>query len=206
MGRRSERRSDRGSDHQRMMLAQEAARLISEHGIEDFRAAKSKAAENLGLRNHGALPNNREIETALAERNRLFGGARHLNMLDDMRTVALTVMYELNGFAPCLVGPVLSGNVTEHSAINLHLFTDVAEAVGMQLTASGFRHTTFQRRLRPSRDRTQDFPGYRFFVEAFEVETTVFPERIKAHAPLSPVDGRPMRRAKLRDVEALAFA
>ncbi len=46
MGKRSDRRSDQNL---RIMLAQEAARLICDHGLEDFRAAKQKAADNLGL-------------------------------------------------------------------------------------------------------------------------------------------------------------
>jgi hypothetical protein len=112
-------------------------------------------------------------------------------------------MYELELFRPCLVGPVLSGNVTEHSIINLHLFNDASEEVGMQLFDRGVRHRPLLRRHRLQRDRVEEFPGYRFLSREFEVETTVFPERTKAHSPLSPVDGKPMRRAKVRAVEQL---
>jgi hypothetical protein len=201
MGRRSDRRSD---GNRRMMLAQEAARLIRDHGIEDFRSAKSKAAENLALSRHGALPNNLEIEQALAERNRLFGGSQHDALLTNLRNVALTVMYKLELFRPCLVGPVLSGIVTEHSAIKLHLFSDTFETIGMQLSEQGIRHNTLLRKHKLQRDRVEEFPAYRFFSNDYEVVATVFPERRKAHAPLSPIDGRPMQRAKLRDVERLA--
>ena len=75
----------------------------------------------------------------------------------------------------------------------------------MQLQERGVRHSCTQRKHRLHRDRMEQFPGYRFFADEFEVLATVFPERRKAHAPLSPVDGRPMQRAKLRDVEALAY-
>ena len=207
MRKKSARTQDcRSDDHRRNVLAQEAARLIRDHGIDDFRTAKSKAAENLGLSTSGALPNNREIEQALAERNRLFGGNKQLELLTELRDVALSVMYELQVFRPCLVGPVLSGIVTEHSAINLHLFSDTSEYVGMQLLEHGIRHSTMSRKLRLRRNQCRSYPGYRFFSREYQVEATVFPERGKAHPPLSPVDGRPMQRAKLRDVELLAFA
>src|SRR5699024_10044249 len=46
----------------RYRVAQEAARLISEHAIHDYRRAKLKAAERLGIEADQALPRNREIE------------------------------------------------------------------------------------------------------------------------------------------------
>jgi hypothetical protein len=200
MGRRSDRRSD---DNLRTVLAQEAARIIRNQGIDDYRTAKKKAAANLGLRRSGALPNNREIELALTEYNRIFGGQRQQRLLDTLREAALEIMYELELFQPCLVGPVLSGNVTEHSVISLHLFNDASEEVAMQLFDRGVRHRPLLRKHRLHRDRVEEFPGYRFLSREFEVETTVFPERTKAHSPLSPVDGKPMRRAKVRTVEQL---
>ena len=115
-------------------------------------------------------------------------------------------MYELEHFTPCLVGPVLSGNITQNSPINLHLFSDTSETIGMRLNEQGIRHSSMLRKHKLQRDRVEEFPGYRFFSDEYEIEATVFPEKRKAHAPLSPVDGRPMRRAKLREVEELAFA
>jgi hypothetical protein len=203
MGRRSDRRSD---INLRTTLAQEAARLITDHGFDDFRSAKSKAAEIMGLRNYGALPTNREIEFALAERNRIFSAERHPELLSLMRLSAATVMRSLDIFRPRLVGAVLSGNITEHSPITLHLFSEPAEAVGQRLAASGIHHGTVLQRLKLRRDRVEEFPGYRFYADDFEVNATVFPERRKQHAPLSPVDGKPMKRAKLQEVELLATA
>ncbi|MDP6150553.1 MAG: hypothetical protein QGH46_04880, partial [Gammaproteobacteria bacterium] len=107
MGRRMDSRKDSQLNNLRLVLAQEAARLIRDHGIEDFRTAKSKAAERFGVRQYGALPSNLEIEQALAERNRIFGQDEHTSLLVSLRNVAVTVMYELQSFRPCLVGPVL---------------------------------------------------------------------------------------------------
>ena len=56
------------SDNLRRALAQEAARIMAEHGIRDFFVAKKKAAERLGVSDGSAvLPKNIEIETALVE-------------------------------------------------------------------------------------------------------------------------------------------
>jgi hypothetical protein len=201
MGKRSDRR---GENNLRIVLAQEAARLICDHGIEDYRTAKQKAAENLGYSTRGALPANREIESAVAERNRIFGADQHKNLLSEIRRAAIAVMNQLQQFRPHLVGAALSGNVTEHSAIKLHLFSDPSENVAIQLSACGVRYSSVAQRLKIQRDLVEQFPGYRFYADDFAVEATVFPERRKAHAPLSPLDGRPMKRAKLRDVEMLA--
>ena len=97
MGKRPDRRNE---DNLRMVLAQEAARLICDHGINDYRAAKQKAADRLGLRAFGALPNNLEIEAALAERNRIFCASRHENLLTQLRNIAVRVMHDLHVFRP----------------------------------------------------------------------------------------------------------
>ena len=69
-------------DNLRRALAQEAARIMAEHGVQDFLIAKRKAAERLGVEDVAAvLPKNSEIELALAEYQRLFGGESHVESL-----------------------------------------------------------------------------------------------------------------------------
>jgi len=203
MAKRSDRKSDRNL---RILVAQEAARLICEHGITDYGTAKHKAAENLGFSAHGALPGNRELEAAVAERSRIFAAHRNQDLLTELRLAAMSIMTELQNFNPRLVGQVLSGNVTEHSCIKLHLFSDPPENVGLQLAASGIRHSHTTQRLKLQRNVVEPFLGYRFFTGDFAVDTTVFTERRKNHAPLSPIDGKPMRRAKLSELQLLTNA
>jgi hypothetical protein len=185
------------------MVAEEAARLIQDHGLDDFRAAKDKAVKRLGFRNLRSLPTNREIERALAERNRIFRGDQHRVMLQHLRETAVSVMQRLQSFQPRLVGSVLSGHATEHSPVDLHLFSDAAESISQDLDTQGIAHQLVQHRHRIRRDSVEIFPGYRFYFSDVRITVTVFPERQQAHAPLSPVDGRPMQRASLRDVEQL---
>ena len=71
------KRNNPRADLLRRALAQEAARIMAEQGIEDFLLAKRKAAERMGATDASVLPKNTEIEEALAEHNRSFEGDNH---------------------------------------------------------------------------------------------------------------------------------
>ena len=191
-------------DHLRRALAQEAARIMAEHGIRDFLVAKRKAAERFGVVDGAALlPKNSEIESALAEYQRLFGGKSHLTALHAQRRAALSAMRYLREFSPRLVGAVLSGTATEHSDVQLHLFADCAEAVTLKLLDQGIPHEVTEKRVRFNAEHVRAFPGVRFEMQEQSIEATVFPTDGIRQAPVSPVDGRPMRRASTLEVEAL---
>ena len=121
----------------RRALAQEAARIMAEHGIGDFLQAKRKAADRLGVNDVSVLPKNVEIEDALREHQRLFRRDSHDHMLKEQRRVALDTMRRLAEFQPRLVGSVLTGTATDYSDINLHLFADRSESVALKLIESG---------------------------------------------------------------------
>jgi len=192
------------ADNLRRALAQEAARIMAEHGIRDFLVAKRKAAERLAVSDGAALlPKNAEIEAALAEYQRLFGGATHLESLSAQRRAALSAMRYLSEFEPRLVGPVLSGTATLHAEVQLHLFAERAEAVTLKLLDEGIPHEITERRVKLNPERIRAFPGVRFQMEDQPIEATVFPTDGIRQAPVSPVDGRPMRRANAFEVEAL---
>jgi len=188
----------------RRALAQEAARLMAEHGIRDFLVAKRKAAERLGVIDGVALlAKNSEIESALAEYQRLFRGASHLEALEAQRRAALAAMRYLREFAPRLVGPVLSGTATEYTEVQLHLFAERVESVTLKLLDGGIPHELTEKRLKLNAELVRPFPGVRFEVDDQPIEATVFPTDGIRQAPMSPVDGRPMRRADAGEVEAL---
>jgi hypothetical protein len=201
-GRPAPRRTE-GPDYQRSTVAAEAARIIQEEGLMDFRAAKTKAAGRLGLGRNAPLPDNEEIESALAERNRIFHSNTQPVLVDSLRHAAFEIMRGLAEFHPRLVGDVLSGNATVHSSVDLHLFSDTVEAVGSALEVLGIGYRDTARRHRLRRDEVEPFPGYRFSAHNCDFSTTVFPVRLRGHAPLSPVDGRPMRRASLKELAEL---
>lgn len=190
-------------DNLRRALANEAARIMAEHGIRDFLVAKRKAAERFGVTDNAVLPKNTEVEAALIEYQRLFGGESHVESLHAQRRAALRAMQRLREFEPRLVGPVLTGTATPHSDVQLHLFTDNAESVAIKLMDEGIRHEVTEKRVKMNADRVVAFPGVRFEIDDHSIEATVFPTDGIRQAPVSPVDGKPMRRANAAELEAL---
>lgn len=197
------KRAPTRSDHLRSAVAQEAARLMAEHGIQDYHLAKRKAAERYGVVEGAFLPKNTEIEAALMSYQRLFGGEQHTSSLREQRRVALEAMRMLEKFEPRLVGPVLTGSATEHSDIQLHVFSDSAEAVYTHLMDKRFDYEVFERKVRMTADRALSVPSVRFEMGRDMVEAFVFPRDGIRQAPISPVDGKPMRRAALAEVNDL---
>ena len=203
------KKSNNGDNRARQMLAQEAARIIVDQGIRDYRVAKIKAAERLGLNRHRALPANAEIEQAVSEHLQLFGGESHATLLRAMREVAIAVMDMLAGYSPRLVGPVLAGTADANSSVNLHLFADSPEFVAVDLEDRGFTVRPYERRLRsrPHRNaRPETYAGFQFRHSDTSVEATVFPVDGIRQAPISPIDGRPMKRADVKTVQELITA
>lgn len=193
-----------GRDQQmRTRIAQEAARLMSEEGVQDFYAAKRKAAQHLGAPDTRNMPRNQEVEAALHEYQRLFRGDQQADHLQALREASVQAMLFLADFQPRLVGSVLSGTAGQHADINLHLFADTSEEVSLFLMENNIPFQPSQKRLRIGRDTWEDYPSFEFMAGDQPVELVVFPLEGRHEAPRSPVDGRPMQRANLEDVTAL---
>lgn len=188
---------------QRVRLAQEAARIMTEHGVRDYSLAKRKAAERLGILDEEALPRNAEIEAALRERHRLFQHQAQPGWLRARRETAVAAMRFFAAFEPRLVGSVLEGTADEHSAVSLHVFSDDPHAVRHFLERHRIPYDERTRRLRHDRERGEEFPVYVFSADGITIDLTVMPRDGLRQAPLDRVDSRPMRRASLAAVIAL---
>jgi hypothetical protein len=122
-------------------VAAGAARLIAEDGMDYASAKRRAAAELVGERAaRRALPDNAAVERELRRHLRLFGGDEYLQRLAALRAIALRWMQDLAPFRPHLVGAVLNGTATEHSDIHLHLYTESAKDVEMQLLDRGLTY------------------------------------------------------------------
>ena len=197
-------RSNTKSSQLRERIAKEAARVMCEAGVKDFHLAKRKALQRLRIDEQRNLPSNEEIEAAISEYQRLFRADRQPARLAELRRTAVNAMRFLARFKPRLVGAVLSGTADEHSDVCLHLFADTAEEVGLFLMENGIPHEQGERLMRLAVDETERLPTCRFMADDVPVELVVFAARVRRRVPLSPVDGRPMERAGLQAVEALA--
>lgn len=187
----------------RRRIAVEAARLISESGLRDYRQAKLKAAARLGVFDEPSLPANRAIEEALREHQRLFHGAAQAHTLQRLRETAREAMRFFARHEPRLVGAVLEGTADEHSAVCLHLYSDQPHEVFAQLLEHGIPYEEQSRRLRLDRDSAGDFPALVFSANGTPIDLTLLPYDRLRQAPLDRISERPMRRATLAMLEAL---
>ncbi len=176
---------------------------MAEEGVTDFHSAKRKAANRLNQPESRHLPSNHEVDAALNAYLRLFHAERVSTALTTLRQLAAEAMRFLHRFEPRLVGAVLSGNVTPFSEIQLHLIADIPEDVSFLLQEHHIPHETSSRRVRFGGDRHEVRPTLRFLADSSVIELIMFTPEGGREAPLSPVDGKPMRRANLREVEVL---
>jgi hypothetical protein len=192
----------RHQDQLKMLVAREAARILAEEGRKDYLVAKTKAAERLGVDSKTALPTNIEVEQALQAHQMLFQAQTHQPMLKELRMAAVEAMRLFSGFNPRLVGPVLSGVASEHSEVALHLFADSAKDVVLFLIEQKIPYDSGEKRYRFGGEY-EFIPTLEFVAGDVPFQLSVFPKDGIRQSPLSPVDGKPMRRANLAEVEGL---
>ena len=194
--------SQRDNDQMRLRLAQRTAQILLESGMGDFHVAKQKAAQQLGVKDTKSLPSNSEIELALSEYQRIFRAQSQPMHLSQLRQIAVEAMQFLERFNPRLVGSVLSGTADEHSTIRLHVFADTVESVGFYLQDNKIPHELGERRLKISADQYNCYSTYEFVVDDARLELVVFLPK-QQQIPLSPIDGKPMKRATITEIELL---
>jgi len=201
------KRADQHDEHRirerRQRVAYEAARLIARHGLQDYRQAKLKAAQQLGILDDASLPRDAEVQAQLREYQSLFQGAEQPRQLRLRREAALEAMQFFERFQPRLVGSVLDGTADANSPVRLQVFSDDADAfahflIDARLPASQL----VERRLRLDREQVAGFPAWGFAADGLAFEITVLPPELLRHAPLG-ADHKPMPRASLAALRKL---
>jgi len=189
----------------RMEVAAEAARIIATEGRHNYHAAKTKAAERIGVSERLALPSNIEVKEALSTYQNLYGGARHHDNLEHLRITAVRAMQILGEFKPRLVGPVLDGTADDHSRVALHVFCDSPDFIVLYFLDKGTPFQQEQRQIRWHDGSHRTVPLILFELDKTTIELSVFDSVILRQAPPSPIDGKPQQRATLSEVESLLF-
>ncbi len=187
----------------RQQLAQEAARIIAEEGVQDFYIAKQKAAERLHAPHTHNLPRNDEIKWALDQYQRLFKSDSQPDHLQRLRQGSIDAMQFLKHFEPRLVGPVLDGSANEFSDINLHLFADTPEELSLFLMEHHIPFELKQKRMNMADGKQIEQPVYEVVLEDILIELTLFDRHGLRQAPVSQITGKPMQRASLHTLEEL---
>jgi hypothetical protein len=193
-----------------MMLVQaiveEAARIVCGEALTDYRAAKLKALQRLGLPRSTALPENRLVDAAVIDYLRLFGGEAYRQRLQKMRALAPPVMRQFSAFEPRLTGGVVSGALTASHHLQIHLFAEQAELLDLFLIDRGIEFEVLERRYRYASGIEQAVPLLRFERAGLGIDLSVFTLDDLRRAPLNPNDGLPYQRLGLAKAEALTAA
>ncbi len=192
-------RGGKASRQLRQTVAQLAAQMLMEDGALSYSAARRKAAERVGDIRGRDLPDLAEVEAALMETQRIFGGAAHAERQQLYRREALQAMKFLSEFEPRLVGRILAGTAGPNARVCLHVFAETAEEVLAYFHERGVPCELGERRFVD----LGVHPTIRFLAGERRVELVVFPHRARRHAPLSDVTGKPMVRADISTVRAL---
>lgn len=194
---------DRGRNDERSRIAHLAARLMAEDGIEDYAAAKRKAARQAGSSDTRQLPTNEEIDAALRTHQSLYGGDEHRERLRALREHALEAMRELARFNPHLTGSVLSGNAGKYADINLQLYTDEGKEVELYLINRDIAYRTGERRLWCGGE-LKSVPVFTLDDEGPPIELVVLAHDDLRQPVKTTPEGKPLERARAPAVEALA--
>lgn len=126
----------------RLLVAQQAARMMAEDGISDYAFAKRKAARQLGMEEGNCLPTNAEIESELRTHQGIYRSEEHAAMLYRLRSEALRIMRMLDQFDPQLTGAVLDGTAGRYAETEIHLFADSDKEVEIFLLNSKLPYHT----------------------------------------------------------------
>lgn len=185
----------------RSRIAQTAARLMAEHGIDDFGFAKRKAARQIGAPDSGSLPSNTEVEDALRAWQGLFRSESHAMHLRRLRESALRHMERLERFSPRLTGSVLTGTAGDHSDINLDLFAENEKEVEHFLLAHGIPYRAGSKSVSLSQGRAI-IPTFVLEDDTATVELAVFAPEALRNAPRQDARAT-VRRASIPQVKSL---
>jgi len=123
-------------------VAREAATLLY-FGLEkEYKQAKLKAAENLGVH---LLPSNLEVALELDRMAEETEGPARTERLIQMRREALEIMRIVKAYCPVLIGSVWRGTVRRGSDIDIAVYHDAPEEIVTLLKAGGLEVSRTER-------------------------------------------------------------
>jgi hypothetical protein len=129
-------------DRDQQEVAQAAARLIVEDGL-DYGSARRKAVqEHAGGRRMREAPSNEAIEDEVRAHIAIFCGDTQPAELRALREVALRWMLRLAEFRPHVGGAVWRGTATRQSIVRIDLYCDDTKAPEIALLNRGVDYET----------------------------------------------------------------
>ena len=199
------------TNHIRQLIAQKAAQMMAEDGINDFAYAKKKAGKQLGMSEASVMPTNAEIEEEIRLYHEIYNTDEQPLELEKLRQVALLTMQLFEKFNPHLTGSVLDGSAGKFSQTNIHLFADSAKDVEMFLLNQQIPFESSEKSYRvsdkPSKDKKEKV---RKTVPVFTLETELGLQKLSVFdvddmrvAVKRTVDGSNAERVDIAGVQAI---
>jgi len=198
-------------DHIRQLIAQQAARMMAEDGVNDFSYAKKKAGRQLGVSENSVLPTNAEIEEEIRLYHEIYNADEQPLELAKLRKTALITMQLFERFNPHLTGSVLDGTAGKFAQTNIHLFADSAKEVEMFLLNQQIPFESSEKSYRisdkPSKDKKEKV---RKTVPVFTLETELGLQKLSVFefddlrvATKRTADGSNAERADIAELKQL---
>jgi predicted nucleotidyltransferase len=117
-------------------VAKEAATLLYFGAEKEYKQAKLRAAQNLGV---NVLPSNRDVALELDRIVEDHEGKTRQEQLVNMRKEALLLMQLLEAFCPVLIGSVWRGTVRRGSDIDVAAYSDSPEEILNLMKSNSYR-------------------------------------------------------------------
>ena len=199
------------TNHIRQLIAQKAAQMMAEDGINDFAYAKKKAGKQLGMSEASVMPTNAEIEEEVRLYHEIYNTDEQPLELAKLRKVALLTMQLFEKFNPHLTGSVLDGTAGKFSQTNIHLFADSAKEVEIFLLNQRIPFESSEKSYRlsdkPSKDKKDKV---RKTVPVFTLETELGLQKLSVFdvddmrvAVKRTGDGSNAERADISGIQAI---
>ncbi len=196
-----------GKNHhtrQKTEIAQQAAKLMIENGIRDYKIAKTRAASQLGLQHaHIPLPSNSEIDHEREVLLKLFYKHETASHLKKLRHLALNALKLLQPFTPYLVGDIVNGIIDSHSKITIHIYEANIEEIEVFLMEKTIPYEHKSVTIKTERNKQSLFSRLCFEADKVPIEIIALPYTLFKSPPLNPVDGHPYKRMDLQKLEAM---
>lgn len=194
----------RHAQEQRQWLAEQAARWMHEHALDDpIQALRRVLARQASAPDRRLWPEADEILSALRAYQRLFRPTEQADATALRRQAALEAMAFFTAWQPRLVGAVLEGTADLHSPVQLHLHADESETLLGFLAEQGIQYRLGERALRLNDQSRPNVPHIRFEADGIEFELWLLPAQAERQLPLAHEGRGAMRRASRTQLLAL---
>lgn len=200
----SHREKTSSSAKLRLKVAREAAFLLY-FGLEkEYKQAKVKAADNLGVH---ILPSNLEIALELDQLAEENEGPSRTRRLIEMRKEALTVMKVLKAYCPLLIGSVWRGTIRRNSDIDIAVYNDETQTIISHLNTANLKVFKTERITITKHGKIEDsFHIYATTPTNYTVEITVRNAEEARKKRTCDTFGDEIKGLSLQDLEKLLQA